>query len=160
MQRVFFKFKNHMMNQVKENNTIKVNYTGKLSDGQVFDSSVGKEPLEFNLGQGQIIPGFEKGVMDMKLNEKKTITIAKEEAYGEINDDLKQEVQKTELPEDITPKVGMGLISKTPDGKETNLRVIEVKAETVVIDGNHPLAGEALIFDVEVVGIKDTEITK
>jgi FKBP-type peptidyl-prolyl cis-trans isomerase SlpA len=160
MQRVFFKFKNHMMNQVKENNTIKVNYTGKLSDGQVFDSSEGKEPLEFTLGQGQIIPGFEKGVMDMKLNEKKTITIAKEEAYGEINDDLKQEVQKTELPEDITPKVGMGLISKTPDGKETNLRVIEVKAETVVIDGNHPLAGEALIFDVEVVGIKDTEITK
>jgi FKBP-type peptidyl-prolyl cis-trans isomerase SlpA len=160
MQRVFFKFKNHMMNQVKENNTIKVNYTGKLSDGQVFDSSEGKEPLEFTLGQGQIIPGFEKGVMDMKLNEKKTITIAKEEAYGEINDDLKQEVQKTELPEDITPKVGMGLISKTPDGKETNLRVIEVKAETVVIDGNHPLAGEALIFEVEVVGIKDTEITK
>ncbi|MFT5021853.1 MAG: FKBP-type peptidyl-prolyl cis-trans isomerase 2 [Flavobacteriaceae bacterium] len=160
MQRVFFKFKNHMMNQVKENNTIKVNYTGKLSDGQVFDSSEGKEPLEFTLGQGQIIPGFEKGVMDMKLNEKKTITIAKEEAYGEINDDLKQEVQKTELPEDITPKVGMGLVSKTPDGKETNLRVIEVKAETVVIDGNHPLAGEDLIFDVEVVGIKDTEITK
>jgi FKBP-type peptidyl-prolyl cis-trans isomerase SlpA len=160
MQRVFFKFKNHMMNQVKENNTIKVNYTGKLSDGQVFDSSEGKEPLEFTLGQGQIIPGFEKGVMDMKLNEKKTITIAKEEAYGEINDDLKQEVQKTELPEDITPKVGMGLISKTPDGKETNLRVIEVKAETVVIDGNHPLAGEALIFEVEVVGIKDTDTTK
>jgi FKBP-type peptidyl-prolyl cis-trans isomerase 2 len=160
MQRVFFKFKNYMMNQVKENNTIKVNYTGKLSDGQVFDSSEGKEPLEFTLGQGQIIPGFEKGVMDMKLNEKKTITIAKEEAYGEINDDLKQEVQKTELPEDITPKVGMGLVSKTPDGKETNLRVIEVKAETVVIDGNHPLAGEDLIFDVEVVGIKDTEITK
>tara|TARA_B110000503_G_scaffold16209_1_gene23050 strand:- start:2 stop:484 length:483 start_codon:yes stop_codon:yes gene_type:complete len=160
MQRVFFKFKNYMMNQVKENNTIKVNYTGKLSDGQVFDSSEGKEPLEFTLGQGQIIPGFEKGVMDMKLNEKKTITIAKEEAYGEINDDLKQEVQKTELPEDITPKVGMGLVSKTPDGKETNLRVIEVKAETVVIDGNHPLAGEDLIFDVEVVGIKDTEVTK
>jgi FKBP-type peptidyl-prolyl cis-trans isomerase SlpA len=160
MQRVFFKFKNHMMNQVKENNTIKVNYTGKLSDGQVFDSSEGKEPLEFTLGQGQIIPGFEKGVMDMKLNEKKTITIAKEEAYGEINDDLKQEVQKTELPEDITPKVGMGLISKTPDGKETNLRVIEVKAETVVIDGNHPLAGEALIFEVEVIGIKDTDTTK
>lgn len=160
MQRVFFKFKNYMMNQVKENNTIKVNYTGKLSDGQVFDSSEGKEPLEFTLGQGQIIPGFEKGVMDMKLNEKKTITVAKEEAYGEINDDLKQEVQKTELPEDISPKVGMGLVSKTPDGKETNLRVIEVKAETVVIDGNHPLAGEDLIFDVEVVGIKDTEVTK
>jgi len=77
MQRVFFKFKNHMMNQVKENNTIKVNYTGKLSDGQVFDSSEGKEPLEFTLGQGPIIPGFEKGVMDMKFNEKKTITLLK-----------------------------------------------------------------------------------
>ncbi|MGK0307843.1 MAG: FKBP-type peptidyl-prolyl cis-trans isomerase 2 [Urechidicola sp.] len=148
------------MNQVKENNTVKVNYTGKLSNGQVFDSSEGKEPLEFTLGQGQLIPGFEKGLIDMKLKEKKTITIDKNEAYGKINDDLIQEVNKNELPQDMTPEVGMGLVSKSPDGQEMNLRVVEVKEESVVIDGNHPLAGKDLIFDLEVVAIKDTEITK
>tara|TARA_B100000809_G_scaffold97161_1_gene95683 strand:- start:5644 stop:6090 length:447 start_codon:yes stop_codon:yes gene_type:complete len=148
------------MNQVKENNTVKVNYTGKLSNGQIFDSSEGKEPLEFTLGQGQLIPGFEKGLIDMKLKEKKTITIDKEEAYGKINTDLIQEVNKNELPKDMTPEVGMGLVSKSPDGQEMNLRVLEVKEESIVIDGNHPLAGKDLIFDLEVVAIKDTEITK
>tara|TARA_B100000809_G_scaffold249460_1_gene280837 strand:- start:250 stop:696 length:447 start_codon:yes stop_codon:yes gene_type:complete len=148
------------MNQVKENNTVKVNYTGKLSDGQVFDSSEGKDPLEFTLGQGQLIPGFEKGLIDMKLNEKKTITIAKEEAYGEIIDDLRQEIKKTDLPQDIAPEVGMGLVSKSPDGQEMNLRVVEVREETIVVDGNHPLAGEDLVFDVEVIAIKDTDIPK
>ena len=148
------------MNQVKENNTVKVHYTGKLSDGQVFDSSEGKEPLEFTLGKGQIIPGFEKGLIDMKLNEKKTITIPKEEAYGDINDDLRQEVKRTQLPKDITPEVGMGLVSKSPDGQEMNLLVVEVREESIVIDGNHPLAGKDLIFDLEVVEIKETEITE
>jgi len=149
-----------MMSQVKENNTVKVNYTGKLSDGQVFDSSEGKEPLEFTLGKGQLIPGFEKGLIDMKVKEKKTITIAKDEAYGEINKDLIQEVKKTELPQDMTPEVGMGLVSKTPDGQEMNLLVIEVKEESIIIDGNHPLAGKDLIFDLEVVEILETEIIK
>ena len=148
------------MNQVKENNTVKVNYTGKLADGQVFDSSEGKEPIEFTLGQGQLIPGFEKGLIDMKLNEKKTITVAKEEAYGDVNKDLIQEVKKTELPQDMTPEVGMGLVSKSPDGQEMNLLVVEVREESIVIDGNHPLAGKELIFDLEVVEIKDTEIIK
>jgi|TARA_R110002012_G_scaffold89716_2_gene219889 FKBP-type peptidyl-prolyl cis-trans isomerase 2 len=141
------------MSQVKENNTVKVNYTGKLANGQVFDSSEGREPLEFTLGQGQLIPGFEKGVIDMKLNEKKTITIAKEEAYGEVNNDLIQEVKKTELPEDMKPEVGMGLVSKSPDGREVNLMVTEVKDDSIVVDANHPLAGKELIFDLEVVDI-------
>jgi FKBP-type peptidyl-prolyl cis-trans isomerase 2 len=148
------------MSQVKENNTVKVHYTGKLSDGQVFDSSEGKEPLEFTLGSGQLIPGFEKGLIDMKINEKKTITIVKEEAYGDINEELKQEVNKSELPQDMAPEVGMGLVSKTPDGREMNLLVVEVKEESIVVDGNHPLAGKDLIFDLEVVEIKETEITK
>lgn len=142
------------MNQVKENNTVKVNYTGKLSDGQIFDTSEGREPLEFTLGQGQLIPGFEKGVIDMKLNEKKTITIAKEEAYGDVNPALIQEVNKADLPQDMTPEVGMGLVSKTQDGRETNLMVVEVKEETIVLDANHPLAGKDLVFDLEVVDIK------
>lgn len=148
------------MNQVKENNTVKVHYTGKLANGQVFDSSEGRDPIEFTLGQGQMIPGFEKGVIDMKLNEKKTITIPEEEAYGGVNDDLKQEVGKSQLPEDITPEVGMALVSKYPDGKEMNLLVVEVKDESIVVDGNHPLAGKDLIFDLEVVEIKDTALTQ
>src|SRR5690606_40802852 len=90
-----------MMSQVKENDTVKVHYTGKLTDGQVFDSSEGKEPIEFTLGKGQLIPGFEKGLIDMKVNEKKTITIPKEEAYGDPREDLVQEVEKSQLPEDI-----------------------------------------------------------
>ncbi|MEM5566816.1 peptidylprolyl isomerase [Psychroserpens sp. AS72] len=145
------------MIQVKENNTVKVNYTGKLMDGQVFDSSEGREPLEFTLGQGQLIPGFEKGVIDMKLNEKKTITIAKEEAYGNVNKELIIEVEKSKLPQDMKPEVGMGLVSKSEDGQENNLLVVEVKDDTIVVDGNHPLAGKDLIFDLEVVEIKDTQ---
>ena len=142
------------MSQVKENDTVKVHYTGKLTDGQVFDTSEGKEPIEFTLGKGQLIPGFEKGLLDMKVNEKKTITIPKEEAYGEPREDLVQEVEKSQLPEEIKPEVGMGLVSKTPDGREMNLVVAEVKEDTIVVDGNHPLAGKDLVFDLEVVEIK------
>ncbi|AUC23048.1 peptidylprolyl isomerase [Polaribacter sejongensis] len=147
------------MSQVKANNTVKVHYTGKLSDGQVFDTSEGKEPIEFVLGQGQLIPGFEQGLIDMKVNEKKTITIAKEEAYGEVNDQLIQEIDRANLPQDMEPKVGMGLVSKSPEGQEMNLMIVEVKDASVVIDGNHPLAGRDLVFDLEVVEIKETEIT-
>lgn len=143
------------MSQVKQNDTVKVHYTGKLEDGQVFDSSVERgEPIEFTLGQGQLIPGFEKGLIDMKVNEKKTVTIPKEEAYGEPREDLIQEVDKNQLPEEIKPEVGMGLVSKSPDGREMNLIVKDVKEDTIVVDGNHPLAGKDLVFDLEVVEIK------
>lgn len=142
------------MSQVKQNDTVKVHYTGKLTDGQVFDSSEGKDPIEFTLGQGQLIPGFEKGLIDMKLNEKKTINIPVDEAYGQPREDLVQEVDKNQLPPEIQPEVGMGLVSKTPDGREMNLLVAEVKDSTIVVDGNHPLAGKDLIFDLEVVEIK------
>ena len=143
------------MSQVKANDTVKVHYTGKLADGQVFDSSVERgEPIEFTMGQGQLIPGFEKGLIDMKVNEKKTINIPKEEAYGEPREELIQEVQKSQLPEEIKPEVGMGLVSKSPDGQEMNLVVRDVKEDTIVVDGNHPLAGKDLVFDLEVVEIK------
>lgn len=141
------------MSQVKENNTVKVHYTGKLSDGQIFDTSEGKEPLEFTLGQGSLIPGFEKGLIDMKLNEKKTITISKDDAYGDLSEELIQEVPKSQLPAEMTLEVGMGLVSKTPEGQEMNLLVVEVREESVVLDGNHPLAGKDLIFELEVVAI-------
>ncbi len=143
------------MSQVKQNDTVKVHYTGKLTDGQVFDSSVERgEPIEFTMGEGQLIPGFENGLIDMKVNEKKTINISKEEAYGEPREELIQEVPKSQLPEEIKPEVGMGLVSKSPDGQEMNLVVKEVKDESIVVDGNHPLAGKDLVFDLEVVEIK------
>lgn len=142
------------MSQVKENDTVKVHYTGKLKDGQVFDSSLEREPLEFTMGKGQLIPGFEKGILNMEVNEKKTVTIPAEEAYGAPREELIQEVKKDQLPEDIKPEVGMGLVSKNPDGQEMNLVVAEVKDDTIVVDGNHPLAGKDLVFDLEVVEIK------
>jgi FKBP-type peptidyl-prolyl cis-trans isomerase SlpA len=160
MQNVFFQIKECSMSQVKENSTVKVNYTGKLSDGQVFDTSEGEAPIEFVLGQGRLIPGFEKGLIDMKVNEKKTITIPKEEAYGDVNKELLHEVKKTELPQDMEPKVGMGLVSKAPDGREMNLLVVEVKDESIVVDANHPLAGKDLIFDLEVLEINETVIAE
>lgn len=143
------------MTQVKENNTVKVHYTGKLADGQVFDTSEGKEPLAFTLGQGSLIPGFEKGLIDMKLNEKKTITITKEDAYGDPREDLIVEVPKSDLPQDMAPEVGMGLVSRTPEGQEMNLLVVEIREESVILDGNHPLAGKDLVFDLEVVEISE-----
>lgn len=141
------------MSQVKQNDNVKVHYTGKLTNGEVFDSSLEREPIQFTVGQGQIIPGFEKGIIDMKENEKKTVEIPKEEAYGEVREDLIQEVPKSQLPQDIEPKVGMALVSKTPEGQEMNLIVKDVKEDSIVVDANHPLAGKDLVFDLEVVEI-------
>ena len=142
------------MSQVKNNDTVKVHYTGKLKSGHVFDSSVERgQPLEFTLGKGQLIPGFEKGLLDMKVKEKKTINVPKEQAYGEKNEELIQEVQKSYLPDDIEPKVGMNLVSKTQSGRDIDLIITDVKKDTVVVDGNHPLAGRDLVFDLEVVEI-------
>ncbi|SDG85772.1 FKBP-type peptidyl-prolyl cis-trans isomerase [Psychroflexus sediminis] len=144
------------MSQVKEKDTVKVHYTGKLaSTGQVFDSSLEREPIEFTLGEGTIIPGFETGVLNMKETEKKTIEIPKEEAYGEVRKDLFQEVPKDQLPEEIKPEVGMGLVSQNPDGTERQLRVAEVKDDHIVVDANHPLAGHDLTFELELVEIKN-----
>lgn len=142
------------MSQVKQNDKVRVHYTGKLADGQIFDSSLEREPIEFTMGQGQLIPGFENGLLEMKVNEKKTVTIPSEEAYGEPRQELIQEVEKSQLPEEIKPEEGMGLVSKSPDGQEMNLIVREVKEDTIVVDGNHPLAGKDLTFDLEVIEIK------
>ena len=142
------------MSQVKENDTVKVHYTGKLVDGQVFDSSLEREPLEFKLGEGQLIPGFENGILNMAVNEKKTINIPSSEAYGEVRQELLQEIPKNELPEDIKPEVGMGLVSRTPEGREIQLVVADVKDESIVVDANHPLAGKELNFEIELIEIQ------
>ncbi|WP_347374995.1 peptidylprolyl isomerase [Aequorivita sp. Q41] len=142
------------MSQVTGNETVKLHYTGKLNDGQVFDSSVQREPLEVKLGEGRLIPGFEKGLVDMKVNEKKTITIPKEEAYGDVQKELFQKIPNDNLPPEIKPEVGMGLVSKNPDGSERQLRVADVKDDFIIVDANHPLAGKDLIFDLELLEIK------
>ncbi|GGE19807.1 FKBP-type peptidyl-prolyl cis-trans isomerase [Psychroflexus salis] len=142
------------MSQVKEKDTVRVHYTGKLTSGEVFDSSLEREPLEFTLGQGMLIPGFENAVVNMKVNEKKTVNIPVAEAYGEKVDELFQKVEKAQLPEDIKPEVGMGLVAQNPDGSERQLRVAEVNEDHIVVDANHPLSGQDLVFDLEIVEIK------
>lgn len=141
------------MSKVKSNDTVKVHYTGKLVGGQVFDSSLEREPLEVQLGQGKLIPGFEQGLIDMTVNEKKTITIAKQEAYGEVKNELFQKVAKLELPEDIKPEIGMGLVGSNPDGSQQQFRIAEIQEDHIVIDANHPLAGQDLVFELELVAI-------
>lgn len=142
------------MSQVTGNETVKLHYTGKLGDGQIFDSSIEREPLEVKLGEGRLIPGFEKGLVAMKVKEKKTITIPKEEAYGEVQKELFQKVPNENLPPEIKPEVGMGLVSKNPDGSERQLRVADVKDDFIIVDANHPLAGQDLTFELELLEIK------
>ncbi len=137
----------------KANDKVKVHYKGMLENGDVFDSSEGKDPLEFTLGKGQVIPGFDKGVEGMKLNESKTINIPSTEAYGEVRQELIHEVPKSQLPEKIKPEVGLQLVSKTPDGKQIPLVVTEVKEDSIIVDANHPLAGRDLTFEVTLVEI-------
>jgi len=134
--------------------TVKVHYTGTLDDGTQFDSSVGKDPLEFTLGQGQVIPGFEEAIIGMKIGESKTVNIPAAEAYGEYRDDFVMEVSRDELAEDIDPMVGMQLELKTTDGNSIIARIIEVTDTMLTLDANFPLAGEDLTFEIELVSIQ------
>ena len=141
------------MSKVKENDVVTVHYTGKLEDGQVFDSSLQREPLQVELGKGQLIPGFENALIDMAVNEKKTVTITKEEAYGDVQQELFQTVPKSQLPEEIKPEVGVILVASRPDGSEQQLRVSEVNEDHIIVDANHPLAGQTLEFELELLEI-------
>ena len=141
------------MSQAKKNDTVKVHYTGKLTSGEVFDSSKDRDPLEFKIGSGQLIPGFDQAVEGMEVNEKKTINIPSEEAYGATNPDLIRNVAQEQLPDNIDPEVGQTLIASGPEGQETRLVITEVHDEHIVVDANHPLAGKDLIFDLELVDI-------
>lgn len=141
------------MSKAKNGDTVKVHYTGKLNDGTVFDSSADREPLEFTLGQQQLIPGFESGVEGMAVGDKKTITIAPDDAYGQHRDELVFEVQQGVLPDDIDPEVGQMLHYQQEDGTAVPLTITGVSEESVTLDGNHPLAGKELTFDLELVEI-------
>ena len=130
-----------------------VNYTGRLESGEIFDSSLieGREPLVAKLGEGKLIAGFENGLIDMIVGDKKTVEIEPKEAYGEYHGFLVQEVSKNQMPGEV--EVGMTLETDTQIGPMTFV-VKEVKDETVVLDANHPLAGQKLIFDLEVVDVE------
>jgi len=141
------------LSKVKDGDTVKVHYTGSLEDGSVFDSSENKEPLEFTLGTGQLIPGFEKAVEGMTQGDKTKVTIPANEAYGQVREDLVISVPKNNLPEDVTPQVGMQLQLNQPDGQAVPVRITEVQEEEVTLDANHPLAGEDLVFNIELVEI-------
>ncbi len=142
------------MSKATKGNNVKVHYTGKLTDDTVFDSSREREPLEFTVGAGQMIKGFDEAVEGMAVGESKNVTIPSAEAYGPKKDEAIVTVSKTQLPEGLKPEVGMQLEASQPDGRKQMLSIVEVKDEDVVLDGNHPLAGKDLVFDIEVMEIK------
>ena len=134
-------------------NTIKIHYTGKLDDGTVFDSSKEREPLEFKLGSGGLIKGFEDAVRGMAVGDKKTIKIPAEEAYGAYRDDLVMNVDKSQFPPDIEPKEGVMLCLRHPNGSTIDALITTVAEDSVTLDSNHPLAGEDLTFELEMMEI-------
>ena len=142
------------MSQAKSGDTVQIHYTGTLDDGTQFDSSEGRDPLEFEVGSGQVIPGFEKAVEGMAVGDSKSVRIEADEAYGPRHEQLVQEVERSVLPDDLDPETGMALQSSSPDGQVTQFMVTEVTDETITVDANHPLAGHALSFDIELVDIK------
>ena len=141
------------MSQAKEGDSVKIHYTGTLDDGTQFDSSAGRDPLAFELGSGQVIPGFDKAVDGMAVGDSKTVNIPAEDAYGPHQPAMVQDVPKSALPDDLEPAEGMGLQAQGPDGQLVNLVITEVKNESITVDGNHPLAGKALNFDIELVSV-------
>ncbi len=141
------------MPQAKEGDKVKIHYTGTLEDGTVFDSSSGHEPLEFTLGSGQVIVGFEEAVLGMNQGESKKVTIPADKAYGQRNEEMVINAARNQIPPDINPEVGQQLQMTGPAGEVVIVRVTEVTDEMVVLDANPPLAGKDLTFDIELVEI-------
>ena len=145
------------MQQVKKGDAIKVHYHGKLVDGTTFDSSEGREPLEFEVGSGMVIPGFDEGVTGMAIGEKKTVHIPADEAYGPKQEDMIMEFPKERFPADMVPEVGMQLNMNNGQGQSFPVVIVEVQEAVVILDANHPLAGQDLIFDLELVEINGSK---
>jgi peptidylprolyl isomerase len=141
---------------VENGKFVSVEYTGTLENGEVFDTSVGRQPLEIHMGAGEMIPGFEAQLMGMAINGKKEFTLTPEEAYGQVNEALMQFVPRSEAPPDMDVKIGMVVGFITPDGHRVPARVVEIDDTQFKMDLNHPLAGKSLTFAIEVVGISDT----
>jgi peptidylprolyl isomerase len=141
--------------KASKGNRVKVDYTGTLDDGTVFDSSEGKHPLEFIAGEGQLIKGFDDAVIGMEEGEEKEITIAPEEAYGQRREDLVQVVPKEAFGDKVEPKEGQQLMLRAPTGHQMMATVTKVEGENVTLDMNHPLVGKTLHFKVKVVGVEE-----
>ncbi len=143
-----------MPEQAKKGDTAYVHYTGRLESGEVFDSSEGGDPLEFELGSGQVISGFDDGVSGMSVGEEKTIEIEASDAYGQHVEQLVQAIPREGIRLDREPEVGMRLGLQLPDGNEIPVTITEVTPEYIKIDANHPLAGQKLIFDLKLINLK------
>ena len=141
------------MQQAKKGDKVKVHYHGKLTSGETFDTSSGREPLEFEVGSGSVIKGFDEGVAGMEVGEKKTINIVADEAYGSRSEDMMIEFPKDRFPNDMKIEEGMQLMMGNGSGQNIPVIVTEIKDSSVILDANHPLAGEDLVFDVELVEI-------
>ena len=141
------------MQKPQTGDTVRVHYTGTLEDGTQFDSSRGAEPMEFAVGQGQLIAGFENAVAGLSAGESCTVTLAPEDAYGESNAEMVQDVPREMMPEDVELQPGMVLQGQADDGRVDNFTVVSFTEETVTLDANHPLAGKALTFEIELVEI-------
>ena len=141
------------MSKAKSGDKVRIHYTGKLDDGTMFDSSEGKDPLEFDLGGGGVIPGFDTAVDGMTVGEKKSVKIESGEAYGPRHEELIQDVPKSDLPDDMELSVGLQLQAQNPEGQVMRFTITEVTDDTITVDGNHPLAGQTLNFDIELVEI-------
>ena len=145
------------MSQAKPGDSVKIHYDGSLDDGTRFDTSIGRDPLEFTIGSGQVIPGFDNAVAGMSVGEKKSVRIPSKEAYGEHSSELIQQVPKSALPADMDVAIGMPLQATGPEGQVVNMMVTEVNDDSIQVDANHPLAGKALNFDIELVELKTDE---
>ena len=141
------------MSEAKSGDTVRIHYTGTLTDGTRFDSSEGRDPLEFTLGGGQIIPGLEREIFGMKVGDKKTVTAAADEAYGQPDPAAMQEVPRSSIPPEIELTVGGQLQAVTQDGRQISVTVAALTDDTVTMDANHPLAGKDLVFHVELMEI-------
>jgi peptidylprolyl isomerase len=138
-----------MPEQAQKGDTVHVHYTGRLTNGEVFDSSDGGDPLEFEVGAGEVIKGFDEGVCGMSVGDKKQLEIEVEDAYGERIEQLAQTLARADLNLDTEPEVGMSLVMQLPDGNQIPVAITEVTEDSVSLDANHPLAGQKLIFEVE-----------
>ena len=141
------------MSQAKKGDTVKIHFIGKMQDDTVVETSQERGPLEFKIGEGDVIPGLEQGVIGMRAGDKKSITISPEEAFGHPREDLVVDLNKNEIPEGIKLAVGIYLNIQAKDGQEFKVKVVDIKGDTITLDANHPLAGASLIFDVELIEI-------
>jgi peptidylprolyl isomerase len=147
------KRKDERMLRAKQGDTVKVHYTGRLSDGMVFDTSLDREPLQFTMGQDQIIPGFEQAVVGMSPGESKTVEIPADQAYGPYDEEMILVVDRNQIPEHVKPEVDDELKIRRPDGETFIVTVTAISESSMTLDANHPLAGEDLIFDIQLIEI-------